>query len=64
MLYPLSYWSIFIAAPPTRSHSDSKIIAAERARLKRGQHAGVVNSADTKLRQSNKKTLCPRCPRW
>jgi len=24
----------------------------------------VVNSADTKLRQSNKKTLCPRCPRW
>ena len=35
MLYPLSYWSILIAAPPTRSHGDSKIIAAERARLKR-----------------------------
>ncbi|MDE2775778.1 MAG: hypothetical protein OXI77_07555 [Chloroflexota bacterium] len=42
MLYPLSYWSIFIAAPLTQSKRDSKIIAAERARLKRVRQASAV----------------------
>ena len=35
MLYPLSYWSFLIAAPPSRGAADSKIIAAATICLKR-----------------------------
>ena len=35
MLYPLSYWSCYIAAAPRRGPRGNNIIAAETARLKR-----------------------------
>lgn len=36
MLYPLSYWSLLIDAPPSRGVPDSRIITAATFRLKRG----------------------------
>lgn len=54
MLYPLSYWSFLIVAPPSWGMQDSRIIAAAISGLKRRRKANIVQ------RHSQRKPTVPK----
>lgn len=64
MLYPLSYWSFFIAAPPALSKRDSKIITADRARLKRGAASMRCKRGHNENLKSPKIGIVTNCTIW